>query len=1274
MAMIARWIISIVSCALLASAFAHAGDVPGIVNIRFRSYSTAAGLPQATARAFAQDKIGFLWVGTQDGLARFDGYGFKVYRHDRGDAWSLSDNHVTALVADEDGSLWVGTLGGGLDHYDPELDRFTTYRADPSHAGTGSLASNNITALLLDRNKRLWVASTGGRLQWFDRSGAERNEVLRVHDSPLGERPPLRMVRSMIELHDGSLLLGSLDGVWQIDTSAGTMHEWRASPDASLDVYALAQAADDDVWVGSAEAGLYRFDGKGALRAHYRHDPDVDPATTLHDDSVRALLFDRSGALWIAGNAYGLARMDTRSERFTRYEHRSGGGSSISANRLYSLFEDRDGLLIVGSWVNGFSINSPRSRAFTQIEAVAGDPRTLPARPVLSVFADADGTLWMGVIEGGGLIHLDLNRGVIGRYVHDSAHADSLSSNFVQFITRTRDGSLWVATGGGLNRMRADGKTFEHVRHDPDDPTSLASDNVLSFHEDRLGTQWAATADRGLDERCAGCSGFRHHQHDPTAPTSLADNTVNTVLEMRSGEFWVATRGGLQRLDRSSGRFESFLVHDGADSISSNLIMSLTEDRQGDLWIGTQGGGIDHRIVDAGGHARFEVIDTNAGLAADAIGAIVEDDVGQFWISTTAGISRIGRNHQVVNFGAKQGTQERGYWINSATTLPDGRIVFGGLGGATLFNPHDVMPLPDPVPIVTDLLLQNAPVALRWKNPKSPLATNLVSGRRVVLSHDQNNITFEFSALVFADPDSLRYAYRLDGHDGQWIETSSSRRFATYTDLAPGSYTLRVRARHDGGSWTESLHGVDVRVWPAPWASPFAYAMYALALLAVIALVAWRMRINSRRRRAVQESIRLSEERLKLALWGSGSEMWDIDLASGKMHRDNRLDHLAVSHEAAEDSLQGYRPFVHPDDLNRFEKALSEHLKGRTPAFEASYRTTNTHHDWVWVLTRGRVVQRDENNRALRMSGTTSDITALNEALDALRLLNERLESRVEERTAALQGANQELRHTVERLSVAQRQLFEAEKLASLGGMVAGIAHEINTPLGIGVTAASHLHAEARRLSRQLESGQLQSGDLERFERTARESSDLILRNLQRADRLVKSFKQVAVDQSSEDRRVVDLGASLAEVLTTLGPSLKKTQHQVHLHCPSGLVVETAPGALYQIITNLVMNSLVHGFASSAAGHIHIEVVRQGNHILINYGDDGAGMDETVRLRIFEPFFTTRRGQGGSGLGMHIVYRLVTQSLNGSIECESAPAAGTHFFIRFEVGRSTVHA
>lgn len=1258
MGRIAGWLLAALSIVAVATVQAMPAAVPGVEYTRFRTWSTRDGLPQVSARAIEQDSAGFLWIGTQDGLARFDGYGFKVYRNDRNDPWSLSDSHVSALAADDDGSLWIATLGGGLDHYDPDLDRFTSWRADATRAD--ALASDNVSALLRARSGRLWVAGAAGRLQWLDHAA----DV--PHDSDVGEQPALRTVRRMLELPDGGLLIGTLDGLWRFEPDAARLQEIRVDPAQPLDVYALALGDTGELWVGTAGDGLYRLDAHGKLLAHYRDDAQASESGSLHDNAVRGLLFDRDGALWIAGAAHGLARMDVASGRMSHYRHDPARDDDIASNRLWTLFEDRDGLLVVGSWTNGFSVHDPRTRAFGRIRSVPGDARSLPARTVPGMLADADGTLWLGLGDGGGLVHFDPDRGVLQRYTNDPQRPDSLGHDFVRNVTRSRDGSLWIATsGGGLDRMLPGTDIFEHLRHDPMDPRSLGSDTLIGAFEDSIGTLWVYTLDRGVDERCAGCEGFRHHRHDPADPASIGDNSVSQVMETRDGELWMGTRGGLQRYDRASGRFERFVARAGDPaSLASNSISTLLEDSRGRLWIGTQGGGLDRRIVQPDGSSTFEVIDVRSGLAANAIGAIVEDGAGRIWVSTTAGISRIDPQGGIVNFGAPDGTLEGGYWLNSVAKLPNGQVAFGGLDGATLFDPAAVSAPTTPQPLVTGLLLRNVPVEPNWRDPASPLARSLWRGRAVMLAHDQDNITFEFGALAFADADSILYAYRLDPHDGKWIDTPSTRRLATYTDLAPGRYTLSVRARRAGGDWSAPAV-VDVEVRTAPWASPAARALYALAVLVLVALTGMRLRSNLRERRANQEAIRLSEERLKLALWGSGSELWDVDIPAGSIHRENQLGHLEITHADGDYRVEDLRKLVHPDDMQRFERAMKEHLRGAASSFEASYRTLDRDGQWAWLLTRGRVVQRDAGGRAVRMTGTTSDITALNQALAALRVLNEQLESRVEQRTAALQNANVELRTTLERLTQAQRQLFESEKLASLGGMVAGIAHEINTPLGIGVTAASHLREEAQRLLARMRDDEPDAAEFEAFRAIACESSDLILRNLQRADRLVRSFKRIAVDQSSEDRRAVDLGASLDEILTTLGPSLKKLPHRIEIECPPGIVVETAPGALYQVITNLVMNSLAHGFAPGVAGSILLRAWREDGAIVIEYADNGRGMDEAVRARMYEPFYTTQRGQGGSGLGMHIVYTLVTQVLGGSIECDSVPGQGTRFRIRF---------
>jgi len=689
----------------------------------------------------------------------------------------------------------------------------------------------------------------------------------------------------------------------------------------------------------------------------------------------------------------------------------------------------------------------------------------------------------------------------------------------------------------------------------------------------------------------------------------------------------------------------------------------MTQDSHGQLWIGTQGGGLNHLLPGSETAPRFEVIDSKNGLPSDAIGSIVEDAGGKLWISTTVGISRLDpADKHVVNFGSREGALAEGYFLNAWARLGDGRIAFAGPTGATLFDPATVTLPSAPRPIITDVLLNNRPSTLRWRDPQSPLRSSPWLARdEVVFDYLQDYVSFEFSAFGFGDPESVEYSYRLEGHDPHWIGTNARLRYATYTDLPRGEYRLRIMARRDGDAWNPEEATLRVRVLPPPWSSPLAYLLYALVLLTLAVIFGWRTRVNWQREEQAKEQIRASEERLKFALWGSGGELWDVDVRTGTMLRENRLEHLRASHETRSQTLAEYRPYIHPDDLVEFERRIAGHIKGENAFLEVSYRTPGTDGEWHWLLTRGRVAERAPNGHALRITGTTQDITTLKRAEEQLRKLNEELELRVDMRTADLRKANHDLRHTLDQLTLAQHQLLESEKMAALGGLVAGVAHEINTPLGVTVTAASHLHEESRRVMRLLAEDKLTPEHLVDFQQTASESAEIILRNLHRADRLIKSFKLIAVDQTTEERRDIELGAYINDILTSLGPALKKTPHKVKIECPQELHMNTFPGALYQIVSNLVMNSLIHAFDAAKGGIITIAAERSDDHVRLRYSDNGRGMNEAVRAQIFEPFFTTRRGQGGSGLGMHVVYNLVTQLLRGSIRVESAPGQGSTF-------------
>ncbi|UXI66836.1 two-component regulator propeller domain-containing protein [Tahibacter amnicola] len=1232
-----------------ASAVPAADPAIGLDRVRFETIGMANGLSQSTVNAVAQDRDGFLWVATQDGLNRFDGYRFRTYRYDRTDRYSLGGDYVEDLRYDRHGRLWVATSTGGVSRYDPVLDRFDNFALQGPDQAAGTLP---VYALHEGIDGTIWAGVNNVGLFRYDES-AQAFRLSGCHGHPRLQHP-----RFVANLGTGNgLLVGGRVGIVRCGED-GKVYPWGAPFTDHFQISRLAVGPDGDVWVATINSGLHRFARDGTVRETFHRDAP-DEGHRIPDDAVRALWFDRRGVLWIGTDNSGLLRLVPGARIPERYSHDAARLGSLGSNRVASIYEDRHGVIWVGTWATGLSRHDPRTENVANLVGGVA-PRGLPAGGVVSSYADPNGTLWFGVLENGGLINFDLTKGVLSRHVHDPARPDSLSDNFVSSVLRTRDGTLWVASWrGGLNRWLG-GDRFERFLHDPDDPHSLASNQIRKLVETADGTLWIGTRGGSLDALCAGCRQFRHYRSDPADPTSLGANEVSTMLESRLGEFWLVLRSaGVARLDRSTGRFEHFRASaDRDDTISSDAALSLLEDRRGDIWVGTDKG-LNRVIRGKDGAITFAVAADSQRLQDDNVDAIEEDVNGRLWLAVGTGLSRFDpQSGEVLNFGSREGMFPTGYYIGGTTRTAYGIMVFGGAAGANVFDPTRLEAAPAPQPLLTDVLIYNRSMAPAWRQPDSPLTQTVWTGGQLTLNHRQGMLTVAFSAPEANDPSRVRYSFRLDPLDSNWIETAVAAHNATYTHLVPGNYVLRVRARNQGADWGPKEAQVKIAVSPPPWLSWPAKTLYALTMASLGALVGWQVRGQQRRKALVQEAIRQSEARLKLVLWGSGGELWDVDLLRGGVRRENPLPRLPPEHIAGHFTLRDFRCLVHPDDRAVVRALLSRHLRGHSENFEASFRLRDRYGDWCWLMAHARVAARDVDGRALRLAGTLHDISPLKAAEAALLEMNEALEARVEHRTA-------ELRDALRNLTTAQRQLVEAEKYASLGGLVAGIAHEINTPVGVSVTAASHLQEELRVLFGRTGQGPVQTGMLTRFRETANASCDIILRNLQRADELVKSFKRVAVDQTTEARRTVDLATTLHEVLIMLGPTLKKTPHKVDLECPSGLVCDTAPGALYQIISNLVMNSLTHGFVPDTPGQVRIVVTREGEHIVLDYADNGVGMSDNVRARVFEPFFTTRRGEGGSGLGMHIVHNLVTQLLQGDIVCHSPLGQGVRFRIRF---------
>lgn len=402
--------------------------------------------------------------------------------------------------------------------------------------------------------------------------------------------------------------------------------------------------------------------------------------------------------------------------------------------------------------------------------------------------------------------------------------------------------------------------------------------------------------------------------------------------------------------------------------------------------------------------------------------------------------------------------------------------------------------------------------------------------------------------------------------------------------------------------------------------------------------------------RAAAQALRAAEERWNFALEGAGYGVWDWDIPNGQVLFSPcwRTIHGYAEHEVVptatwRDSL------VHPDDLPRLQAALRDHFSGASRRYKEEYRTRGRDGGWKWVLDNGTIVSRDGAGQPLRMICTHIDLSERKRIEQALRELNEQLESRVEARTRELR--------------LAMDQIVESEKLASLGVLVAGVSHELNTPIGNMVLAATALADKLGELCSAAEHNGLTRSGLLQGLHECLSASDIIARNGHRSNELIESFKRVSVDQTSQRRRSFDLRTTVQDSLTALGARLRRAKVAVELRIADGIMMDSYPGHLEQIINNIVMNSITHGFDGKPDGHIVIEAACAGGMVELHYSDDGHGIATELQHRVFEPFYTTRLGKGGSGLGLSIVNNLVQAIFKGQLRLDSAPGQGVrlHF-------------
>jgi diguanylate cyclase (GGDEF)-like protein len=776
--------------------------------IRFDRLSLEQGLSQSTVMDVLQDRRGYIWLATEDGLNRFDGVSFKVYKHDPADVASLPSSFVWGVAEDTAGDLWVATTDG--------LAKWL--RASDSVVRQEKLAGRHIRAVrFATKEKALWVGTRDSGLLRLDITTGQLTPF--THDA--ADPGSLSDNRIYAIYIDGKsrLWVGTDAGLNLLGEDGKRFEHFTPNPadPSSLSDPKVRAILEDDtgtLWVGTSAGGLNRLNPATRRFEHFRHDPSVQGS--LAHDQVRAILQDTDRRLWV-GTAEGLDLFESGRQTFAHYRHDPRNPSSLADEHVLALAQDRGGVLWVGTRLGGVHKWNPLSWQFGHV-APDDENGGLGSGHVTAFAEDRAGRLWIGTFDAG-LHVMDRTTGEMTAYRHDPKNERSLGSDQVMALRHDHGGDLWIGTlDAGLNRFSAATGVFKRYLSDPKRPEGLSANGVTSILEDREGRLWLGTYGGGLERLDPESGRFTHFRFDPTDSASLSGDRVSSLAESADGRLWVGSmEKGLNLLDPRSGRFRRY-QHRAGDpaSLPSDAVHTLFVDAAGGLWVGTHSG-LSHLPPDG---SSFQTFTTKNGLPSDVVYGVRSDHQGRLWLSTNNGLSCFDpRRVQFKNYDVSDGLQSAEFNFGAWHQSPSGELFFGGVNGFNAFVPDRLRQAPQAPPVV----LTSVSVGHR------PLGTPPDETRRLNLGFRDKVLGFEFAALDFSAPQRNRFAYKLDGFDPEWVPLSG-RRSVTYTNLNGGHYTFRLRAANSDGRWNEEGLAVGVDVAAAPWATPWAFTGYFLFL------------------------------------------------------------------------------------------------------------------------------------------------------------------------------------------------------------------------------------------------------------------------------------------------------------------------------------------------------------------------------------------------------------------------------------------------------------
>jgi ligand-binding sensor domain-containing protein/signal transduction histidine kinase len=811
-------------------------------HIQFEHIGTSMGLSQSNVACIFQDSRGFMWFGTEDGLNKYDGYKFTVYKYNADNNNSLSNNAVTSIAEDGNGNLWLATWGGGLNMFDWKKEKFTRYHSDANDPS--GISMDYINKVFQDSDDNLWIGTDGGGLNMLDKK--TNTFIHYLNDKKDSKSLSSDYVKDIREDAQHNLWICTTTGGLNLfDKKTKTFRHFRHDDKnnkslSSDNNVALFIDSQNQLWIGTDGAGLNLFNREKEEFIHFKKDPPN--SNSLPANVIRAINEDEEGNLWIGVENAGLSIFNCRSGIFDNHLQDDADNSSLNDNTIMSVCKDNKGNMWLGTFSGGINFASKDAKKFTHYRHTSS-PFSLSNNRVLSIFEDSKENLWIGT-DGGGMNLFDTKKGTFTAYKHDPFNKNSICGNYVLKIFEDSEGNLWIGTwGDGLTVFNKEKNTFKHFKYDPANVKGLRNPHVWAITEDNEKNIWIGTFGGGLSQYDRKNDNFINYYKNAANPASLSSDYVKNIYEDKEGNLWISANGsGLELFDKKTKTFTHFSHEDGKNSISNNDIYSITEDGEGNLWIGTSLG-LNKMNKKTRQFTNYYIKD---GLPGNSTTGVLFDTKGNLWISTFNGLSRFNpATGSFKNFDINDGLQSNEFKGNSCYKTRSGKMYFGGINGFNGFFPDSIKENKyEPSLVFTDFQLFNKQVQISetGDDNKAPLKQSITETKELVLSYDQSVITFEFASLNYVFENKKRYSYMLEGFDKDWNDIGT-KHSANYTNLDPGIYILKVRGLDNEGNWSSNTASLQLTITPPFWLTWW-FKLCVLVSIAGAAFGFYKFRIN----------------------------------------------------------------------------------------------------------------------------------------------------------------------------------------------------------------------------------------------------------------------------------------------------------------------------------------------------------------------------------------------------------------------------------------------